>query len=118
MFQDYLSESNTEINLSNIDTQARNNLSLGIIHGGTFQLSLRESCNKIIHATKAYPDWSEKAVNGKSFKYWNGSFHLKGSKGSVNWHLELYVGNWAKALGRYHDALSSLEGRIYMGQDF
>jgi hypothetical protein len=117
IFQDYLSENNPEIDLSDIDTQALNNLNIGVIHDGAFALTLRESCNKIIHAIKAYPAWSEQTVGGNLFKYWNGSFHLHGRRGNRNWHLELNVRNWAKAMTLYHRMLSSLEGRVYMGQD-
>ncbi len=121
IFQDYLSESENlimEIDLSKADFEARKDLNIGIIHEGNFELTLRESCNKIIHAKKSVPSWNEKTVADMIFKYWNGSFHLYGSKGNRNWHLELRVGDWAKAMSIYHDILESSEGRNYVGQDW
>jgi hypothetical protein len=120
IFQDYLSENENTINLDSAkaDLESRKNLTIGIIHEGSFELTLRESCNKIIHAKKSIPSWSEKEKAGKVFKYWNGSFDLYGSKGNRNWHLELRVGDWAKAMSLYHDMLDSSEGRIYVGQDW
>jgi hypothetical protein len=118
IFQDYLAENQTDVDLAQIDTQARDNLILGIVHEGKFTLTLRESCNKIIHASKTMPSWNEKVVGDIVFKYWSGCFHLYGSRGKKNWHLELNVNSWAKAMSRYHDILSFSEGRIYIGQDW
>lgn len=117
IFQDYLSENKMELDLTKVDLDARKNLEIGIIHKGNFELTLRESCNKIIHAKKSTPSWNEKPISDTIFKYWNGSFHLYGSKANQNWYLELRVGEWAKAMSIYHDMLDSSEGRIYVGQD-
>ncbi len=120
IFQDYLSESENltvQIDLAKADFEARKDLNIGIIDEGNFELTLRESCNKIIHAKKSIPSWNEKTIGDVTFKYWNGSFHLYGSKGNQNWHLELRVGHWAKAMSFYHDMLESSEGRNYVGQD-
>jgi hypothetical protein len=119
IFQDYLADGkNTiEVDLAQVDLDARKNLQIAIIHEGDFELTLREICNKIIHAKQSIPSWSEKTREEKVFKYWNGSFHLHGSKGKQNWHLELRVGDWAKAMTLYHHMLDRAEGREYVGQD-
>lgn len=120
IFQDYLSEGENkiELDLTKADLDARKNLKIGIVHEGNFEVTLRESCNKIIHAKKSIPSWNKKTIDGTVFKYWDGSFHLYGSKGNQEWHLELRVGDWAKAMSLYHDRLDSSEGRIYVGQDW
>lgn len=121
IFQDYLSENEKqtmELDLSKADLKARRNLNIGIVHEGSFELTLRESCNKIIHVKKSIPSWNEKVIADTTIKYWNGSFHLYGSKSNHNWHLELRVGDWAKAMSIYHDILESSEGRDYVGQDW
>ena len=118
IFQDYLVESEHTIDLEAVDKQSLSGLTIGKIHTGNFNLTIRGSCNKIIHAKKSYPSWTEKQVGSDTIKYWNGSFHFLGTKDKGEWHLELYVHSWAKALTVYHDILSSSEGRLYIGQDF
>ena len=120
IFQDILTESEVGLglNLSDIDTEARKNLFIGVVREGNFEITLRETCNKIIHAKKSVPSWTEKQVGNMKFKYWDGCFHLHGSKGNKAWHLELNVGNWAKAMSLYHEKLSSPEIRSEIGQDW
>ena len=67
--QDYLSENENkiELNLVKADLESRKNLTIGIVHEDDFELTLRESCNKIIHAKKSIPSWSEKEKAGKVF---------------------------------------------------
>ena len=104
IFQDFLAESRYGLksDLIKIDAQARKNLIIGVVHEGSFELTLRETCNKIIHAKKSVPSWLEKPIGDMKIKYWDGCFHLHGTKESKVWHLELNVGNWARAMSRYY----------------
>ena len=51
--------------LSDIDLRARSGISLGTILDGTFDLSIRETCNKIIHATMAVPEWEVEQIDAE-----------------------------------------------------
>jgi hypothetical protein len=54
--------------LADLDAVARSGLTIGTIVIGQFQLSLRETCNKIIHATKAVPEWRVDTLDGTEYK--------------------------------------------------
>jgi hypothetical protein len=62
-------------------------IQLGIVHAGNFDLTLRETFNKIIHATDTRLDWN----HGDSYEWWSGKVWLSGSmRGSLgNWSLML-----------------------------
>lgn len=118
VFQDYLVDSRFTHDFAKIDEESRKGIDLGEVRKGNFDVTVRETCNKIIHATRVVLVWSEKKFEGETIKYWKGSFELNGTKGAEPWQLELHVGNWAKAMTRYHDLLSQTEERIYAGQDW
>ena len=61
-----------------LNKKASNFDKLGVITKGNFDLNLRESCNKIIHAINVIPLWNESGEGMEKFKYWNGIYRLKG----------------------------------------
>jgi hypothetical protein len=91
VFLDIISEKLEKSEIIDLDTAARAELSIGQIVDGNFKLTLRETCNKIIHAKKVVPVWTTGMVNDIEFKYWSGQFDLSGTRGSESWQLLLDV---------------------------
>lgn len=88
--------------LKRYETDAISGIQLGTIHKGSFKLTLRETFNKIIHATEIKLDWEEEG----NFQWWTGNVILFGSKGSEEWELELNIESFAIAANRYIDITS------------
>ena len=117
ILQDFLREEDEEIDFADLDQRACSDLVLGQFHAGSDPLTLREACNKIIHATKVNLVWKdvasgaddERAADEYRPEYWNGSVMLEGSKGNREWKLELYVVDFCIALERL---LSELGDRV------
>jgi len=96
-----------EFEYSNLDKECCEGLEIGRYPTSNEQLSIREACNKIIHATEVTMIWeeiqpSEKKTKskGKLFEYWNGNIMLEGTKSNNLWKLELFVRDFCIALGR------------------
>ena len=70
---------------------------------GKVKLSIREVCNKIIHATKFELEHVDPQHVG--FKHWSGKCHLHGSQWGEPWHVELNVMQWGFALQHYYDVI-------------
>ncbi len=67
---------------------------------GKFNHSLRECCNKIIHANSFELEFIS---SEKLLKHWNGICSLKGSFGNNDWHLNLNVFKFCCALQYFYD---------------
>jgi hypothetical protein len=104
--------------LARLDEASRSGLVVGTIMSGEFTLSLRETCNKIIHAKKAVPEWALETESEIEFRYWSGDYRLSGTKGHDAWDLILHVAPWARAMARYLDEAESAELTRYVGQDW
>ena len=101
-----------------IDARSRAGLNLGAITHGTFELTLREVSNKIIHATRVVPEWKASRTRGFSFKFWSGTLALSGARGSGAWELQLKVASWAQAMQRFLADSETEEALRYVGQDW
>ncbi|HIF9409098.1 TPA: hypothetical protein ACX6R8_000944 [Photobacterium damselae] len=67
---------------------------------GKFSYSLRECCNKIIHAN----NFELEFISSENIlKYWNGTCSLKGHFGKNDWHLKLDVFKFCCALKYFYD---------------
>jgi len=91
---------------------------LGTIVSGDFPVSVRETCNKIIHARKAVPEFAKAIDAGVEFKYWSGDYRLSGTKDQEPWELILHVGSWAHAVAKFLDAADAADLTVYVGQDW
>ena len=108
IMRDFLREVDEEIDFADLDQRAGSGLVLGQFHAGSDPLTLREACNKIIHATEVNLVWEDVASGADDERegdenrpeYWNGSVMLEGSKGNREWKLELYVVDFCIALER------------------
>ncbi|CAD6490314.1 MAG: hypothetical protein KFBDDELM_00197 [Candidatus Argoarchaeum ethanivorans] len=112
ILQDFLreeDEEDEEIDFADLDQRACSDLVLGQFHAGSDPLTLREACNKIIHATKVNLVWKDVASGAEDERtadedrpeYWNDSVMLEGSKGNREWKFELYVVDFCIALERF-----------------
>ena len=104
MVQDFISASGSDVDLAAIDEESREGFNIGIVHAGNVNLTVRESCNKIIHATKVDFNWTEVNLRKtkKKAEYWNGGYHLHGKLGRATWHIELDMHAWARAMENFH----------------
>lgn len=117
MIQEFC-EKNDEGELKEFEKEAVGILTLGKVLEGDFKLTLREASNKIIHATSAIIELKDTDVCGTSYKAWDGKYHLYGKHGKKDWHVELNVEDWAKAMSSFLEVLADNEKTFYMGQDW
>jgi len=101
-----------------LDVTARTGLTIGQVIEGNFDLTLRETCNKIIHARKVIPVWATGNANDIEFKYWSGDLDLSGTNRGENWRLILHVAPWARCVERFLEGAEAAELTFYVGQDW
>lgn len=118
MVQEFCGKEDSYEVLARYEEKAVESLSLGRVIEGGFNLTLRETTNKIIHSTSAKIEFSDIESDGDAYKAWDGKYHLYGSHGKSDWHVELCVENWAKTMSTYLDVLADDEKIFYMGQDW
>ncbi|HDS1734902.1 hypothetical protein [Pseudomonas sp. BP8] len=70
---------------------------------GEVGLSVREVCNKIIHAIKFELECV--CAEQQRLKYWSGKCHLHGVQRGKCWHVELNVKQWGFVLQYYYDTV-------------
>jgi hypothetical protein len=87
ILQDLLAEYDEELDFAALDMNALKGLTIGKFHTGNGQLTAREACNKIIHATEVTLDWTKISKKGET-EYWSGVLWLEGTKGRNKWKLE------------------------------
>lgn len=76
---------------------------VAICHEGKIRLSLRECCNKVIHAKRFELDFvSEEQY---PFSYWNGKCQLRGDNRGQPWHIEINLKRWVLAMKHYYECL-------------
>ncbi len=104
MLQDILRDYDQEgLDLDAHQKEAMEGLSLGIVHEGTFILTLREAFNKIIHATDTQLDWHDE----ENFQWWSGRVWLFGKQRGAGWKVELDVEAFAVATNRLIESLGN-----------
>lgn len=109
IMQDYINSDEQEINLNNLDSQVREGLFIGHFVDGNQELSLRESCNKIVHATEAKLQWiSDEEGEDPSIEYWNGNYSLWGEYKRKKWQIELSISSWCIAMIRFNKEIQDL----------
>jgi hypothetical protein len=104
--------------IPSLDAAARTGLVIGQVIDGKFELTLRETCNKIIHAKKVIPIWTTGIERDIEFNYWSGDYDLSGIKGNEDWRFILHIAPWAKSVERFLAAAESAELTLYVGQDW
>ncbi|WP_460164736.1 hypothetical protein [Sessilibacter sp. MAH1] len=82
-----------------------NNRSIGQMENNSFDLTIRESCNKVIHATRVDLEWVES--DNEEITYWSGNYTLSGKKGRKNWKLIVFTDLWAQSMKEYIDEIEN-----------
>jgi hypothetical protein len=70
---------------------------------GKVNLSIRECCNKIIHAKEVSLKFID--LDSGTGRYWSGVCDLKGVHNRKEWHIELDIKKWALAMRFYHEKI-------------
>jgi len=97
--------------LRSLDTESMQGKSIGAVLSGEVTLTLRESCNKIIHAS-AFSLVFENArstVPRHLYSFWNGICQLSGTQSRRPWRVALNVYRWAEAMDYF---LENLAGNV------
>ena len=104
MIQDFAKHDDDEIDLKAFDTNARKGLVIGSILGVSTPLSLRESCNKIVHATEARMQWMN-SLDKQEVEYWGGFYELFGENKGAAWRVDLNIPDWCTAMIRFNKTM-------------
>ena len=106
MLQDFIKSDDQEVDLKSLDQESCKGLNIGSFIVGKGKLTLRESCNKIIHATDATMQWvNTDPQNDESNEYWNGLYDLHGTNHGIDWHVELNIEAWCIAMIRFNKSV-------------
>jgi hypothetical protein len=95
--------------LRTLDAQCIKRKSIGMVLAGDVALTLRESCNKIIHANTFNLVFqnARSTVPRHVYSYWNGICQLSGTHSKKHWRVALDVYRWADAMDCFLDDLAS-----------
>lgn len=88
--------------LKRFQTDSVSGIELGVVLKGSFVLTLREACNKIIHASDTQLDWRQEV----GYEWWTGNVLLLGSNRGDEWELKLDTEAFATAANRYVNFVS------------
>lgn len=94
--------------LRDLDRRCLKKRPIGTVLEGDVDLTLRESCNKIIHANnfKLIFQNARSAVPRHVYSYWNGICQFSGSQSKKHWRVALDVYRWAEAMDCFLEELS------------
>lgn len=94
--------------LRELDIACMNGRNIGTVLTGDFNLTLRESCNKIIHATTFNLVFqnARSTVPRHLYSYWNGICQFSGIHSKKHWRVALDVYRWADAMDYFVEDLS------------
>ncbi len=106
VLQDFL-KNNEDVDFASLDNDARDSLVLGVFTRGSGNLTLREACNKIIHAIEFTLSWQDLEVNasGETPEFWDGKVILQGERDGKEWQIHLNVLSFCTATHRFLKAL-------------
>jgi hypothetical protein len=91
-----------------LDKESMQGKSIGSVLSGDVALTLRECCNKIIHAdnfTLVFEN-ARSAVPRHLYSFWNGICQLGGTHSKRPWRIALNVYRWADAMDYYLEELA------------
>jgi|SRR5690625_3492857 len=105
---DYLRYDNEdeEFNLDKLDKECRTNLNIArFLDSKKENITIRNSCNKIIHATRIDAIWSDEKT---TFDFWTGKYTLYGSYKKKKWTFELNIADWCTAMINFIEEINEL----------
>lgn len=75
---------------------ACDNSELGYVLEGDINFTLRESFNKIVHATEANLVWDRQTGDNGDYQTWNGVIEMSGWHQGKKWAIGIYIFEWSK----------------------
>lgn len=93
------------LNLNSLNREAIEGSRVAWFLHDSSELSLREACNKVLHATDTRLCWSES--EDLSYFFWSGRVILYGEQGGTEWAVELDVESYAHVIYRWLSLLDS-----------
>ncbi len=93
-----------------LDSEIAEKYNIGFFVGSDNEVSIRESCNKIIHALEIRPILErgddervldEKSEQKREWLYWGGVLDLSGTRGKEKWAFTLHVSVFCRALEEF-----------------
>lgn len=106
--QDSMLDRLENCDIRQIDEESIGNTPIGKIISGSFRLTIRESCNKIIHAKQVSIGIGASRSQRPAFRYnyWNGHCGLRGSHGGQSWEIDLDVFEWCQSMTTFVEEMS------------
>jgi len=102
MLQDFARHEDEELDVQSMQNNAVAGLKIGYATGPLTLLALRESCNKIIHATEAKLVWHDGIAGTSKYEYWTGMYQLTGTEQNGSpWQVVIHVPEWCTAITRF-----------------
>jgi len=91
-----------------LDKESMQGKNIGAVLSGELELTLRESCNKIIHAStfNLVFENARSTVPKHLYSFWNGVCQLSGVQSKKPWRVALNVYRWADAMDYFLEELS------------
>ena len=100
--QDFLkADSEDDTDLESIEAAINTSHIIGHFIPNRNPMSLREACNKIIHANEVKLVWLDERDEKGAYEFWNGTVNLDGCKWQEPWSCQLYVPVFCTALDSY-----------------
>lgn len=90
-----------EVDLKSFDKQATEGLVLGSVLEGAVKLSLRESFNKLIHATEMTLGYDTQCNDQMDYQYWTGEVDIEGHYQGEKWVIAMEIFSWSQAVQRF-----------------
>lgn len=93
-----------------LDKAITDQYNIGFFVGTDEEVSMREACNKIIHALDIRPilergndehALDEESERKRDWLYWEGTLDLSGKRGKDDWHFTLHVSDFGQALEQF-----------------
>lgn len=106
-----------------LEEQACVGLKISYDAKGTEKLSLRDTLDKVVHATLVRIDFSNALdTPDEQTTFWDGQVLLNGARRSgkdeIEWSHWLVLPAWCKAMVRLLTELETHEAAVFIGQDF
>ena len=92
-----------------LDEKCQRIRNIGTVLFGDFDLTLRESCNKVIHATRFDLVFqNERSVQPQHlYSFWNGICQISGIYQRTQWKVALDVYRWSDSMNQFLEELGS-----------
>lgn len=87
-----------QIDFDDLGKRSLRGMSVGHFNPSMDPMSIRDACNKIIHAEEVMLTWINGEKNDEPFEFWNGDLQMQGHEQKTFWECKLYVVNFCIVL--------------------